>query len=689
MEITSGYTKEFSASLPQWYRREDTADQIQGWDELMEQKDTYALLRRLQPVPFYRYILRYLVAAHSADLKRAAKSGGIDTDKKDWENAYALAVFREIEENPKRKPLLKAVAQLVMNDFAANGCAPEDKTDTVYGSLTEDTLWNLDGVRKTLSAKTIQDGKFFALALGLNMSLVDTELFLRKVLLRGSLDLRQPEEMLLYLALKVVPTDKRGFYQAALEKFRTIKAQKPQETAPTGTVFCQSMTQAAVSAIESKHITFDWKSQEFQTFLAEYKALQTAEVQRSATRRFLELVSRFKSLCGAEIADQSTAKFAEVEQAEGQLRITFRHGTDLTVPKGTVFTGKAKSKPYECAATETVTAKLPPLAEVVIPVAYRGQGSGAVAAHTTFACQLEALSGIENHSKLKPNKATGQITGKLFARCVWGAEIPAGTVFAAGEEEYASTEAISVQPWVLVPVRSLRENEDIPRDTITQVQKSFPTAKNITGITHGKMTCHREDAIQEKKQQKGQEIPEGDICPDYRLCGYLYAPAEGRNFLEPHSAHRSAATLIGLQEATGPSAHDLAQALGQILEGTALTPTRFTLLRKQAGTTVKRNEVLTLAFLIEMYRAEFRWEKADPDGEENWAESCWELISGVLQRVNEALSACSFHEVYLPNPYDCLLVYLFTCCEPLSAFRNLWGIYLDEKNLTVNTGDKK
>lgn len=688
MEITSGYTKEFSASLPQWYRREETADQIQGWDELMEQRDTYALLRRLQPVPFYRYILRYLIAAHSADLKRAAKSGGIDPNKKDWENAYALAVFREIEDNPKRKPLLKAVTQLVMNDFAANGCAPEDKQDAVFGSLTEDTLWNLDAVRKTLSSKTIQDSKFFALAVGLNMSLEDTELILRKVLLRGGLDLRQPEEMLLYLALKYVPTDKRSFYRGAMEKFKSLKPQKPQEMPPTGTVFYQSMTQAAVRQIEQKHITFDWKSQEFVAFLAEYKALQAQEVQRSATRRFLELVSRFKRLCAGEIADQSTARFAEVEQAEGQLRITFRPGAELTIPKDTVFTGKAKGKPYECAATETVVAKLPPLAEVVIPVAYRGQGSGAVAAHTGFACNMEEVSDIQNHSKLKPNKATGQITGKLFARCAWGAEIPAGTIFTAGEEEYASTEAVSVQPWVMVPVRALRENEDIPRDTIKQVQKSFPAQKVITGITHSKMTCHREDALQEKKQKNG-EMPDNDACPDYRLCSYLYAPAEGQNFFDSHRAERGAVSLIGLQEDAGPSAQELAQALGEILDGTALTPTRFTLLRKQAGTTVKRHEVLTMAFLLEMYRAEFRWEKADPDGEENWAESCWELISGVLQRVNEALRDCSFHEVYLPNPYDCLLVYLFTCCEPLSAFRNLWGIYLDEKNLTVNTGDKK
>ncbi len=685
MEITSGYTKEFSASLPQWYRQEDTADQIQGWDELMEQKDTYALLRRLQPVPFYRYILRYLIAAHCADLKRAAKSGGIDPNKRDWENAYAQAVFQEIEENPKRKPLLKAVAQLVMNDFAANGCSPEDKSDAVYGSLTEDTLWNLDAVRKTLSARTIQDSKFFALALGLNMSLEDTELFLQKVLLRGALDLRLPEEMLLYLTLKHIPTGKREFYRSALEKFRTVKAKKPRETAPTGTIYYQSMAQTAVSTIEAKHITFDGKSQEFLTFLAEYKALQAEEVQRSATRRFLSLVSRFKSLCAAEIADQSTAKFAEVEQAEGQLHITFQPGTDLRIPKGTVFTGKAKGKPYECTATETVEAKLPPLAQVVIPVAYRGQGSGTVAAHTTFTCALEALQGIENHSKLKPNKATSKVTGKLFARCAWGAHIPAGTVFTANGEEYVSTEAVPVMPYALVPVQSVRENEDIPRDTITQPQTPFPTAENITAITHGKMTCHREDAIGEKKQ-KGQTAPEQDICPDYRLCGYLYAPAEGRNFFQSHSKDRSAAALLGLQEETGHSARDLAQALGQILEGTALTPTRFTLLRKQAGTTVKRHEVLTLAFLIEMYRAEFRWEKADPEAEESWSESCWELISGVLQRVNEALRDCAFHEVYLPNPYDCLLVYLFTCCEPLSAFRNLWGIYLDEKNTTVNTG---
>lgn len=687
MDITSGYTREFSASLPQWYRQEMAADQIQGWDELMEQKDTYALLRRLRPVPFYRYILRYLITIHSTDLKRAAKAAGIDPGKIGWEDACAQAVFQEIEENPKRKPLLKAITQQVMHDFAVNGFAPEEQTDVVYSSLTEDTLWNLDAVRKTLSAKTIGDSKFFTLALGLRMSLEDTELFLRKVLLRGALDLRQPEEMLLYLALRHVPVDGRGFYRASWEKFKTIKAKMPQTSAPVGTVHYRSMAQAAVQAIEEKNLLFDWKSQDFHAFLAEYKALQQEEVQRSATRCFLELVSQFKTLCGREIADQSTARFAEVDQAEGQLQIFFQPGTTLTVPKGSVFTGKSKSKPYECAATETVKANLPPVADVVIPVAYGGQGNGAVAAHTAFSCAMEELTEVENHSKLKPNKATSQITGKLFARCVWGTQIPKGTVFTAEEKAYISTETISVSPYILVPVRALRENEDIPRDTITQVQEFFPTAKNITAIAHGKMTCHREDSIQEKKQ-KSPHIPDSDVCPDYRLCNYLYAPAEGQNYFGSPARDRSAASLIGMRDGAEMPDLDFALALGQILEGTALTPTRFTLLRKQAGTTVKRHELLTMAFLLEMYKAEFRWDKADSDMNEHWNQSCWELISGVLQRVNESLRACSFHEVYLPNPYDCLLVYLFTCCEPLSAFRNLWGIYLDEKKQTVTIGGK-
>lgn len=688
MEIKSGYTKEFSANLPQWYRQEETPDQILGWDELMEQKDTYGLLTRLRPVPFYRYILRYLITAHSADLKTTAKSGGLDPREAGWEESYALSVFREIEENPKRKPLLKALAQLVMRDFAGNGCAPDGKAETVYGSLTEDTLWNLDAVRKTISARTIQDNKFFILAIGLNMSLEDTELFLRKVLLRSGLDARVPEEMLLYLALKHVRANRREFIQESWNKLKTLKAKAPGNSPPKGTMFHWSMAQTAVWAVEKQHLVFDWRSPEFQDFLAQYKGLQKQFSRRSSTDRFLTLVSRFKNICGEEIKDQSMSKYAELEHAEGQLRVFFHPDTSLTIPKGTVFIGKNRGKPYECAATDTVEAQLPPWAEVVIPVTYQGNGSGAMAAHTAFSCALSGLNKIENHSKFKPNKATNHVTGKLFAQCRWGAHIPAGTVFAAGDEAYISTEDVLTQPYILVPVRALRANEDIPRDTITQAQKSFPTRENITGISHSKMACHREDAIQEKNQQKGQEQQDSDPCPDYRLCGYLYAPAEGQNFFDRTSRKdRSAAALLGLNDEITGAPKALAAAIGQILEGTALTPTRFTLLRKQEGTTVKRHEVLTLAFLIEMYHAEFRWEKVDME-DEHWTQSCWELISGVLQRVNEELRACSFHEVYLPNPYDCLLVYLFTCSEPLSAFRNLWGIYLDDKN-SVDTGVSK
>ena len=54
-----------------------------------------------------------------------------------------------------------------------------------------------------------------------------------------------------------------------------------------------------------------------------------------------------------------------------------------------------------------------------------------------------------------------------------------------------------------------------------------------------------------------------------------------------------------------------------------------------------------------------------------------------LLRTNRDLKSCGFQGLYLVNPYDCLLAYLTTCAEPLTAFRNLWGAYLDYKNGAV------
>ena len=678
MEITSGFTKEFSEHLPQWYGQEELPRELGGWDELMEEPDTGRLLTRLRPIPFYRYILRYLIGMHGRDLEGFAAGNGLDVSGPRWQEEYARQTFREIQDNPKRKPFLREVAVLLMRDFASNGCAPAGKGDTVYGSLTEEVLWNLDAVRKTLSARTVPESKFFVLAVGLNMSLEDTELFLRKVLLRAGLDPRDPEELLLYLTLRYARENRRGFYGKARKALTAATAKKP-ETAGGGTMVCRDLADRVAEELSRLGAEPDPEHPDFRQFFGVYKGMlrEEAALHRSGVNRFLSLVSRFKDICGAEIADQSLSLYAQKEYAEGELEIFFTPGGELTIPRGTVFEGKARGRDHACQVLRDTEPELPRYGELVVPVTYVGQADGTVPAHTAFACSVAGVVEAENHSKFKTNKGSTAISGKLFLKCQWGTCIPEGTLFSQGGQSYAATETVEARPSVRVPVRSLRSDEDIPRDVLTGTRGQFPGKDAITGISHSKFLCNREEKAQEKKesQLKKSRQPESDGCPDLRLCAYLYAPAQGKNFCGSRAGGRNASTVLGLESREAPM--DYGRALGEILEGTALTPTRFTLLRKQEGVTVKRHELLTMAFLVEMYNAEFVWDLEED--EDQWAQSCWERISGVLQRVNEILREHSFHEVYLPNPYDCLLVYLFTCSEPLSAFRNLWGIYLDYK----------
>ena len=95
--------------------------------------------------------------------------------------------------------------------------------------------------------------------------------------------------------------------------------------------------------------------------------------------------------------------------------------------------------------------------------------------------------------------------------------------------------------------------------------------------------------------------------------------------------------------------------------------------------------MLTLCFLTYVIEEEHKWfewvenAKTEADKEERRVKEYNVRKSGFLEKANDLLKKCGFYELYMPNPYDALLMCLLSSEEPINAFRNLWSWYLSQK----------
>ena len=187
-----------------------------------------------------------------------------------------------------------------------------------------------------------------------------------------------------------------------------------------------------------------------------------------------------------------------------------------------------------------------------------------------------------------------------------------------------------------VPVKCKQEGFYIPKNCVCSVE-DFPGSDSITAIEN--------DTI---------SLPRRNYLTEGELCSYLYHPADKPNYwVSPED------------EVLSPE--EYATLLHPILTGARLTPTRLTVLHQQSRERATRKELLTAAFLCYAAQCQLGSNDAEFDA--------LTQLTGMLQYVNEVLCSAGCHELYLPNPYDCLLSYLATCEEPLYAFKNIWGIY--------------
>ncbi len=647
--IRSGFTTEYIRRLPRWIEAEQSSP-FYSWDALIAQQETSDLLRRIRPIPFYRYMTRYLVQRHSAECQALAES--LSITGKDWEEELIAAVLQEVEAAPKRKPIQKSLTALVMEDFASNGCGAGE--ELVQGNLLDSAVqWDILGLREVLFGSTISDERFFLLALGMHMPYEDVELFLQKVLLRTGLDLWQPLETMLYLCIRHGSGNQLALLRALMAAFRAVKPAAAPVVSATSTL--HNLALQAVERVTGKHFVFDGITPEIISFLEEYAGvLATQEsYRRSSNRTFHSLVEEFMDL-----TEQDRAVFTESMRepispyAVGTVRLGC--ADSLTIPKGTQFRAEGKKDGMlgvgKCIleATETVSAGADaPDQQLTLAVKCTTPAtanSREVPGKTVFRTDLPCLQGasISNYSKFK---AQGKkfpdgkcyITGKLTITCPAGTAIPKGTLFFAEGLYFESLAAVDGGMFLDVPVRCRDEGFYIPKNCVLSIAESYPWKDSITSMEN--------DTI---------SLPRRNYLTDGELCSYLYHPADKPNYWVS-------------EEAAVLQPEEYAALLHPILFGARLTPTRLTVLRQNNRENATRKELLTAAFLCYTARQQLYAGEQEFDATTQ--------LAGMLQFVNDVLRQAGFHELYLPNPYDCLLSYLATCEEPLYAFKNVWGIY--------------
>ena len=179
--VSSNRTAVFEAKITHWYEDEakprqessgrhqkTVAVELQNWEDLYTIPDTAKLLQALHRVPFYRYMIRYLVYTFNKELEKEAERQGIDCSQ-GWEERYAGYLITE-RERETASGRLRYLTELVWNAFLKNGCKAVGRTEKIRGNLKGTQKWDQEDLETVLYGERISTGNFFMLAFGLHMT---------------------------------------------------------------------------------------------------------------------------------------------------------------------------------------------------------------------------------------------------------------------------------------------------------------------------------------------------------------------------------------------------------------------------------------------------------------------------------------------------------------------------------------
>lgn len=710
--VESGRTKSIKAELDAWYDRETSnADTVWIWG--LNKEAIQELLDTREEIPFRCFLLRYILAVHEEQLHPFLYS---DLNKDEWLNRSTEELLRLMESSEgldyARSPeLVKKITDLVFEDFVSNQFYIEESGTAsikIRGSVNrgrsirgtgkmKPILWDKNDLLKKLKAKKIarsfydsqeyiNDDEMFAFAFGLHMDYNDISFFLKKAFRRSDFNLWNWKEFLLYLTYRYAEGNIFEFYlklkEAYEDEANTPKEYGWREAEKFSTMVIQEQTEAIAQMIqeESYAVALDENGnlpERMIEYIREYKYLLhiSKDYSRTIADESAKLLQECKKYLYSEAQEAKKLLDEDYEQAKGEKKaqgkviIYYDSGLGLYVPEGTVFTKFEKKTGRRIDFISEKEVKIPPnsnaLRDISIEVVCTKkekkretpeQQQGFIQGKSTFRSDNPYISEMMNKSYFKPptKASTGDetyVSGKIMAKCEEGKMIPAGTKFYAQNPKgeavvFVSVKDIDTLAYAEVWVHGLVAGEEASKGEITEC--GIPGWKD-------KFIKLENSKIGLKKKTASQAVKGGV------LYNYLYQPSKDNYYLSD---------ILDIR---------YWDKLARILEGTQLSSSKINRIEKKTEMYITRNDILTLSFLAYMSELETVRIEAGEEAADDYADR----YSGFMKKTNEILRKCGYHELYAPNPYDALLVWLLTGSEAINAYRNLWSWYLSNKPETA------
>ena len=203
--IVSGETTIIETNEFEWQKNISSGEYLDIESIEIGANNTIALRKK---IPFYKYIINYLLLTHYNDLGFSQEEIG---DK-------AADIFTSIENGEKNQDFEKII-DLVVDLFKEKNLYPHGSKSEVYGSLDYDKndrkIWKKTQIRKDFKASVISRDKMFIYGFGLGMDLAELEVFLMKALEETGLNIWDKKEALIYIALKHFPDNPVNFFLRA------------------------------------------------------------------------------------------------------------------------------------------------------------------------------------------------------------------------------------------------------------------------------------------------------------------------------------------------------------------------------------------------------------------------------------------------------------------------------------------
>ena len=693
--VKSGETRLMPEVLHDWVYDEkvilsdDSFNLFMEMDDLLKRPVLHEFLSELKPVPFYRYMVRYLLDRCPELCDQCLEMQEILETKR---AALAKAVYAEIETGGKSKKLQNRLRDKVLQIFAANGFCVDDAL--VRGSLTDATLhWKHGRLREVLLAETIDENKFFLLALGLGMDIEDVNIFLQKVLLRRGLDPLVPMEGILMVCLQAECADRYKLFQVLWETYKTCVQQVREEANETSrrdkTITDRTLVKAKLSAVQRKCVEAlsanDCIRAEMQDYVQTVERVDWRNLPEN--KAFEKQIKQIKKAFG-KLDKKDVRQYSDLP--EGTIQVHYEAGSSLEIPVGTVFCDAVGNAIAE--STKTVsTADFAMGREITFGVVSKMpiyEKFSPVEKHQVFRCGRVGCEEMrfKNKSRIKETDV-GQPDEPVYLRATLTGTVIGDVEFAQGTEfwcrackdrkkcsqngqcetcEDAATcpnckiiTMINREPisfcYLEVPVQACEPKEGaawpeaIPKDAIVAAKLSEEAQRVITKISHSRLN----------KQQRADKNAS-------LFMEYFYGPKDIKDYVDEKD---------DLGEKVDLPLEEYPRLLKPFLRGMRLTDARISELKTKGYPSVKRHELLTAVFL---QRAMTCYKEVPEEELEslpiNLPQDGQDQSFDLQREADSVLREAGFYGIYLPNPYDVLLTYLSMCLYPAEVYRRLWGM---------------